>query len=417
MPGLTPELTDVFALFDHYLDGRADHPVGVAVSGGGDSVALLYQLAEWGRRPLHVFSVDHGINPLSGQWTAGVARHAQAAGAKFTALRWAGEKPSTGVSAAARTARHALLADAARAAGVRVLCLAHTADDITEARLMRAQGSSVGAPALWSPSPAWPEGRGVFLFRPLLERRRADLRAWLRSRDLAWIDDPANDNPASLRARARKTLAGQADTTAVGSVPSMPDVTMPSPLGAAGLIRLDSERLRALPQETALRIVSAAAVCAGGRDRLPRRDSVERALDALRSGNIATLCGARIASGVVVRDFGDIGRNGQPELELEAGREAVWDGRFVLRAARSCTVRSSGDVRSGLPEADRAVLRTMPARLRTVLPTVDFGRGPVLASSLTGDHCGTVSAECLVMPRFLAATGAVTRESDLAGDV
>ena len=62
-------------------------PLGVAVSGGGDSVALLYALAEWGRRPLHVFCVDHGLNPASGGWTQGVADHARRLGAALSAKR------------------------------------------------------------------------------------------------------------------------------------------------------------------------------------------------------------------------------------------------------------------------------------------------------------------------------------------
>jgi len=409
--GLRPSLTDTFLLFDRYLDGRADHPVGVAVSGGGDSVALLYGLAEWGKRPLHVFCVDHGINPLSAEWSAGVARHSARVGAKFTALRWTGEKPATGLSAAARAARHALLADAARQAGVRVLCLGHTADDIAEAHLMRAQGSRVGAPAIWSPSPAWPQGRGVFLFRPLLGTRREDLRAWLRARDISWIDDPANTHPGSLRARARQILAGKADIVEADRQPPFRSVTRPSPWEDLGLIHFDPEHLPG-PQ-----VLSAAVVCAGGRDRLPRRDGIERLRDALACGKVATLCGARMVKGMVVRDFGDIGRNGQPELPIEAGREAVWDGRFVLKSPRDAIVRPSGSVQAALSKSDRAKLWALPAPLRTVLPAIDFGEGLVLALPGPGDHCETVRAECLVLPRFYAATGAVTRESDLATDV
>jgi len=417
VPGLTPNLTGIFRTFDRYLDGRADHPVGVAVSGGGDSVALLYLLAAWGRRSLHVFCVDHGINPSSAEWTAGVARHAAAAGARFSALHWTGDKPATGLSAAARSARHALLAQAARAAGIGVLCLAHTADDIVEAAIMRAEGSSVGAPAIWSPSPVWPEGRDVFLFRPLLVVRRSALRDWLRARNLAWIDDPANDNPASLRARARRLVAGQAEIASADPAPSAPDIIVPTPFETLGLIRLDRDRLLGLPPKTASRVLAAAAVSAGGRDRLPRRDSVARALDAVRAGKTVTLAGARIESETIVRDFGDIGRNGQPELRLEAGRETVWDGRFALFPARDGVVRPSGTVRGALAEADRSALLALPARLRAVLPAVDFGQGPVLALPLSGDHCGTESTRCLVLPRFRAATGAVTRESDLSTDV
>jgi tRNA(Ile)-lysidine synthase len=421
VPGLRLSPTDAFRTFDRYLDGRADHPVGVAVSGGGDSVALLYLMAEWGKRPLHVFCVDHGINPSSGEWTAGVARHAAAAGARFTALYWTGEKPAAGLSAAARAARHALLAEAARAAGIGVLCLAHTADDIAEAAIMRAAGSSVGAPAIWSPSPAWPEGRGIFLFRPLLDQRREGLRAWLREQGRDWIDDPANDNPASLRARARRQAAGQAGIAAADPVQSLPDMIVRTPFDALGLIRLDRERLLDVPKEAALRCLAAAAVSAGGRDRLPRRDSVARALGAVRTGKTVTLAGARIENGTIVRDFGDIGRNGQPELRIQAGYERVWDGRFVFCLARDAVVRPTGTVRGALADTDRARLMTLPAALRTVLPAVDFGQGPVLALPLPGDHCGTEHDRsphpCLVLPRYLAATGAVTRESDLSTDV
>ena len=55
------------AAFAARLNGAG--PVGVAVSGGGDSLALLCLLAAWGRRPLHVFCVDHGIHPDSAMWT------------------------------------------------------------------------------------------------------------------------------------------------------------------------------------------------------------------------------------------------------------------------------------------------------------------------------------------------------------
>ncbi|MBW8881125.1 MAG: tRNA lysidine(34) synthetase TilS, partial [Asticcacaulis sp.] len=200
--------SNTFTQFNALLNGHGT--LGVAVSGGGDSLALLQLLAEWGRRPLHVFTVDHRINPLSAQWTEAVAQHTQRLNLPFTALTWNGAKPATGLSAAARTARHALLADAARANGIRVLCLAHTADDIAEAQAMRTAGSNVSIPRTWAPSPVWPQGRGVFLCRPLLSHRRAELREFLTDRSLAWIDDPSNDSPKSLRARTRKALAGAA---------------------------------------------------------------------------------------------------------------------------------------------------------------------------------------------------------------
>ncbi len=135
---------------------------------------------------------------------------ARAAGADWRGLAWTGDKPATGLTAAARAARHRLIADAAREAGARVVLFAHTADDIAEAERMRAEGSTLGRLRDWSPSPAWPEGRGLMLQRPLLDARRAELRAWLRDQGAGWIDDPANEDPRFARARARRALDGRA---------------------------------------------------------------------------------------------------------------------------------------------------------------------------------------------------------------
>ena len=46
--------------------------------------------------------------------------------------------------------------------------MAHTGDDIAESDWMRDQGATLGDLRDWSPSPVWPQGRGVMLLRPLL---------------------------------------------------------------------------------------------------------------------------------------------------------------------------------------------------------------------------------------------------------
>jgi tRNA(Ile)-lysidine synthase len=427
MQGLTAGLNDTFAIFETYLDGPADHPVGVAVSGGGDSVALLHALAQWGRRPLEVFCVDHGLNPDSGMWTQSVARHAERLGAGFTALSWSGEKPRTGLSAKARTARHILLADAARTKGVTVVCLAHTHDDIAEARVMADGGSNVGQPAVWAPSPVWPQGRGVFLFRPFLGKRRAELRDFLDARGVSWIEDPANENMASARARARRDLAGQVlISPTLGLFPQpvrlcqdLPHLLIDDGYADLGIISFDAEVFDALPDAVARHRLAAAIVSAGGGDKLPRRDSLDQVRHVLAAEATATLSGARIArSGgriAIVREAGELERHKIDTVRVLADQPAMWDGRFEVSVDRAATVRPSGQVRGHLVDADRDRLLALPAALRTVLPAVNVDGGAlVLPIHRDTDDTGPGGTKfaCWVMPRFLAACGVFACESD-----
>src|SRR6185437_7502352 len=117
-------------ILDRRLRRDLPQPLAVALSGGGDSLALLLIAARWAKaagRELVVLTVDHGLQAKSADWTRACAATAQRLGLPFRGLVWTGEKPATGLPAAARAARHALLADAARASGARVILMGHTA--------------------------------------------------------------------------------------------------------------------------------------------------------------------------------------------------------------------------------------------------------------------------------------------------
>ncbi|MBD3819951.1 MAG: tRNA lysidine(34) synthetase TilS, partial [Brevundimonas diminuta] len=204
------------------LDGRLDHeraePVAVALSGGGDSMALLHLAADWARthgRRLLALTVDHNLNALSADWTRFAGEAACAVGADWRGLSWDAARAGPGLTARARAARHGLIADAARAAGARVVLLAQTLDDVAEADWMRARGSTLGRVREWSPSPVWPQGRGLMLLRPLLEERREGLRDYLRARGQGWIEDPANIDERFGRSRARAALRARAGDEAL----------------------------------------------------------------------------------------------------------------------------------------------------------------------------------------------------------
>ncbi|HEX6859079.1 MAG TPA: tRNA lysidine(34) synthetase TilS [Caulobacteraceae bacterium] len=399
--------------FDRHLSATSPAPLAVAFSGGGDSLALLLMTRAWadahGRRVV-ALTVDHGLNPASGDWTEQCRKTAERLGVGFAALYWTGDKPKTGLPAAARAARHALLADAARAAGAHVLLMGHTADDLMEAAAMRADGSTVPDPRAWSPSPAWPQGRGLFILRPLLETRRAELREWLTTRGETWIDDPANSKFA--RGRARTLISAHPDESRGPGL-----FRGPSAVKDLGPDFRRDERwgVIRLPRSSEDRAVAAAALCAGGTTRPPRGDRLAK-LMAQQPPFTATLAGARIeADGAVVtflRDAGETGRGGLQPLRLTPHEPAVWDGRFEITADQPLLVTPLKGRAAHLPPAEQQALKAIPAAARPALPALVDNAGhvhcPVLAAA------PIVRCRSLVVERFTAAVGLIGKEADLA---
>ncbi|HEY3949514.1 tRNA lysidine(34) synthetase TilS [Phenylobacterium sp.] len=350
----------VGAVLDRRLLGDSPRPLAVALSGGGDSLALALAAAGWARaagRKLLILTVDHGLRPESIAWTEACAATAERLGANFQALRWIGEKPATGLPAAARAARHALLAEAARAAGARVILMGHTASDLAEAARMRAAGSTTPDPREWAPSPAWPQGRGVFLLRPMLGLVRTQIRAWLAARGETWIDDPANDDLRYARPRAR-----HADASACPEPnPDPPNATALARAclaDEAGRLAMTRADLRAASPTVLARFAAVACLCAAGTSRPPGGDRTARLAARLAGGErfAATLAGARIEADAQAvrfsREPGEAARGGLAPLRLKAGETGVWDGRFEVTAARDLEVRAVG--RSTLPDVEDA---------------------------------------------------------------
>lgn len=380
---LTAPLTgSVFRALDARLEHDVDRTVALALSGGGDSMALLDLASAWakarGRRVL-ALTVDHGLNPDSSDWNRRAEAAARTAGTDWRGLSWTGRKPTTGLPAAARAARHRLLAEAAREAGARAILTGHTADDVAEGDWMRAEGSTLGTLKDWSPSPAWPEGRGLMLLRPLLGETRQALRDHLKAQGIGWIEDPANADARFLRSRARQALA-EAGAQPTLTLPPLHGGPLPLPLGE-GMFAVD----RAVDGRT----LAAALVCAGGRQATPRGERVEAIRARLAAGEDfdATLAGGRImARGetvIVHRNPGEYRRGGAPELTLQPGVEALFDGRLGLTVTESGwrALPALGRM-AALSDADRGALSALPAPARGAAPVLirDGDPRPVLAA-------------------------------------
>ena len=193
---------EVFAL----PDDAAATAVIVALSGGLDSTVLLHGLAarpairQRGLRALHV---HHGLQAEADAW----ASHCQALCSSLAVpleIRRVevGRGGGEGLEAAARAARHA--AFAAVLGEGEVIALAHQRDDQAETFLLRALRSS--GPDGRAAMRPWRRFGAGWMWRPLLGQPRARLEAWARTRGLAWIEDPANEDPAHDRSFLRSRL-------------------------------------------------------------------------------------------------------------------------------------------------------------------------------------------------------------------
>ncbi len=400
-------------------------------------MALLFVAARWAKaagRRLLTITVDHGLNPDSRGWNRVCSEAAKLVGADWIERRWEGDKPTTGLPAAARRARHALIADAAREAGAKVVLFAHTADDIAEGDWMRARGSMLGRLREWAPSPAWPEGRGLMLLRPMLDERRADLRTLLRDTDTDWIEDSANawftrgaaraalnplpegeglrlaersDAYLAERVRGKDEPGSHPNPSPFSARPIAGALGRPSPLPLGEGFKVD----RAIPATD----LAAVLLCASGRDMPPRRDHLDALTTRLISGEefTATLSGARIEANrdqvIIGREPGELSRRLSPDIALIPDRPAIWDGRYEITAHTPGWTATAALGRLGaLSKADRVIANTAPPWARAALPVLfrDGSDAPVLAWR-------QAEVRALAPRRLGLALGETTQESDL----
>lgn len=180
--------------------------VAVAVSGGGDSVALLQlmQRRTRGAGRLTVAHLDHGLRRGSRadrEFVEGLARDlglpCVAERIEVAGERRRDESPEE----AARRVRRKFLLEAAERSGSTRIVTGHTLDDQAETILMRwARGA--GAAALCGMTESGP---GPFA-KPLLELSRADLRQFLDRRELTYRVDPSNRDLRFDRNRVRRLI-------------------------------------------------------------------------------------------------------------------------------------------------------------------------------------------------------------------
>ena len=302
---IDPSLSNRFAAD---LDALVPHGerLGVAVSGGPDSLALLLLAAAARPGLIEAATVDHGLREGSRAEAEMVASTCAALGVPHVILPadWI-EPPAANIQAEARTMRYRLLADWAESNALAALATAHHADDQAETLLMRlARGAGVGG--LGGTRARRKLTEEVALVRPLLGWRKSELAAIVQSAGLDAVDDPSNRDPKHDRSRIRQALeqADWADPARLAaSAAALRDADEALDWAVAPLI---GERLvrtangvevdgSNLPRELRRRLLLAAFAELGA--PIPRGPELMRALAALQAGETATLSGLRLTGG------------------------------------------------------------------------------------------------------------------------
>ncbi|ANT62750.1 tRNA(Ile)-lysidine synthetase [Salipiger sp. CCB-MM3] len=399
---MTPTLDQRFAdAMGAALGPDFPSDIALAVSGGGDSMAML-TLAHnwthvWGVR-LHVVTVDHGLRPEAADEARMVAQTCAELGWPHSTLRWNWDGQGN-LMDAARRARLSLIGG--WRGDIRDVLMAHTADDMAETFLMRlARGAGVeGLSAMQPVREVFEPGetRPMRIIRPCLDMRREELRHYLRVLKGTWADDPSNEDDSYDRVRARKLIArleaegelSGPDLTAAAkrmaragealrarALQVWKEIAVATPPERVGDLLFDQSAFQTIERDTQLRLLSAALQFVSGAEYRPREAPLEALLDRLLGGGGGTLhgCELRIERGrvAIFREYDAV-----RETVCAATQNALWDGRWRLclnagqDAGKGTELRALGD--DGWAQRDRTAPPPVPYHAARSAPALFDG--------------------------------------------
>lgn len=389
------------AMTAHGWVGTPPARMGVAVSGGSDSLAMLHLMARaaphagWS---LHAATVDHRLRPEAADEAALVGRICEGLGVSHEVLVWDHGIVPGNLMQAASEARYGLMARWAQSRGVHMVCLAHTADDQAETFLM-GLSRAAGLDGLTGMRQDFTVD-GIAFRRPFLMQTRAELRSYLVRNDLKWIDDPSNENDRFTRVKARRALKALKPlgitvdrlSSVIHNLSMAQGVVQQAVARAgretvfetAGGLHFDRRSFRMCGPEVQRRLLIAMVRWIGSAQHPPRESKVFALGLALDQRKDATLGGVRF------RWQGDI---------CTVSREAracggpvplgqVWDGRWTVTGAQG-EVRALGA--AGLLQCPDWRATGLPRQVLEVTPGVWHG-DTLLAAPCAG--FGAATATC-----------------------
>ena len=194
--------------FQNQMDKFDDDKIGLAVSGGGDSVGMLVLASEWAklnRKKIYVVTVNHHLRKEAIEEVVFTRKFAKKLGHSHSTLDWQRPSQVGNLQSQASLARKRLISNWAKKNNIKTVLLAHTIDDQVETILMRfSRGSGVDG---LTGMKKLIEMNGILWFRPLLNITRNNLRKFLVLKKLNWVEDPTNEDRKYLRVKSRNIIS------------------------------------------------------------------------------------------------------------------------------------------------------------------------------------------------------------------
>ncbi|MCP4924257.1 MAG: tRNA lysidine(34) synthetase TilS [bacterium] len=408
--------------------------VGVALSGGSDSLALTYLAQQWLERRegrLTAFIVDHGLRPESAQEAEKVAAWVGAWGVHPEILQLSCEhslRPHR-LQEDARKHRYDVLIQACKKHKIQHLLLGHHLEDQAETQVMRFLKGS-GVSGLKGMQPVV-ERSGIRLLRPLLPFSKKKILSILPENQ-PWIEDPSNQSDQHLRNRLRCFLRGEpfvdlgqiARSAAkferievfldrcVGGF--LKNSVLFSPYGYALLVHPLSKDLDLVVLERAL---SQLIQTYSGSLYPPRSQSILKLIDFLRDPNFSGVtCG-----GCLFKPYQEkilITREWDLSEKVLLGKEQenlVWDGRFSIENLsffpKGTTLEALGE--KGIQELRRKEIEInslkCPSYVKRSLPCARFENNLMSVPHLKIAFQGKIDFQ----PRVLAIGESILKDKGL----
>lgn len=334
------------------LEGLYLTNIAVAVSGGVDSMVLLYLADLWAKKHsknLTILTVNHNLRSLAAFECDSVIAAANQLSHKAVILNWQGDRYKSNMQAQARESRYELMTHYCHAHDILVLLTAHHHDDYLENFAIRQERKS----GLLGQSSSYINFiNDVMILRPLYDITKEQLINEAKKQGVRWFEDASNNSSKYLRSMIRNDIAhnqklksslttnllevnDQARTLTIKLIAIFASIVTISSFGFAVI---DKTKYKSAEYECKLNILNLVLTIIGGKTHYPRYNSVKKVIDHIQSDeynkklNLHGCCIITIDEEIYIcRDFGRILPN-----PLSVKSRAKWDNRFSYQGCELC---------------------------------------------------------------------------------